>query len=655
MQNYASLQETHDQDEEGGVIYHVAEATNPRWNQVVDLDSFFTRMYKYHQKHGFMCMLIQELFELNQFVFVVILTSYLMHGIDYQVLFKNKPPAHESSKVTLSDVVLPVGECVENFTVLTWFVLIIAVFVWLLKLIRGIYHMIHFWDIKQFYNTALHIQDNNLDNLTWHEVQTRIKVVQLEQQMCIHKRELTNLDIYHRILRQENYLVAMVNKKLLPPHINVPLIGEVVYWSHCLRYNIIFLLFWSPWSPFENPWHLREEYRKAHLRDELADNLSKQILWLALLNLIFAPIILLWQILYAFFNYAELLRREPGQMGMRHWSLYGQLYLRHFNELDHELHARLTRAYRPATKYLAAFSSPMVVLFAQHLAFICGAIFGVILVLTIYDEDVISVEHLLTLMTVLGAVIAICRGLIPDGTTICSPEPLLFEVVKHTHYLPANWKGQAHTIRIRSEFQQLFQYRVVGLLEELLSPIITPYVLFRNIYPRALDLVDFFRNFTVSVMGVGDVCSFAQMDVRKHGNPDWQSRSEMDGQLSVIMNETPPTQYMQGEDGKVELSLMHFTATNPSWDPPPEAKEFVEHVPKQQDEMEASLGCPNGYGSVMQPFSRSVVPEQPVELISGPESMIFSAIFLHDRHHRQTGGRNIRSAGETTPLLSVRP
>lgn len=40
-----------------------------------------------------------------------------------------------------------------------------------------------------------------LDNLTWHEVQRRIRDVQSEQQMCIHKEQLTELDIYHRILR----------------------------------------------------------------------------------------------------------------------------------------------------------------------------------------------------------------------------------------------------------------------------------------------------------------------------------------------------------------------------------------------------------------------------------------------------------------------
>lgn len=61
------------------------------------------------------------------------------------------------------------------------------------------------------------------------------------------------------------------------------------------------------------------------------------------------------------------------------------------------------------------------------------------------------------------------------------------------------------------------------LLAELLSPVLTPLVLFFYLRPKALDLVDFFRNFTVEVVGVGDVCSFAQMDVRRHGNPTWQT------------------------------------------------------------------------------------------------------------------------------------
>ena len=60
----------------------------------------------------------------------------------------------------------------------------------------------------------------------------------------------------------------------------------------------------------------------------------------------------------------------------------------------------------------------------------------------------------------------------------------------------------------------------VNVLEELISPIVAPILLCFSVRHKALDIVDFYRNFTVEVVGVGDVCSFAQLDVKKHGNPD---------------------------------------------------------------------------------------------------------------------------------------
>lgn len=61
--------------------------------------------------------------------------------------------------------------------------------------------------------------------------------------MCIHKEHLTELDIYHRILRFKNYMVALMNKSLIPSKLNLPIIGESVCFSRGLRYNIELILF----------------------------------------------------------------------------------------------------------------------------------------------------------------------------------------------------------------------------------------------------------------------------------------------------------------------------------------------------------------------------------------------------------------------------
>ena len=75
-------------------------------------------------------------------------------------------------------------------------------------------------------------------------------------------------------------MVAMVNKSVLPLKFNVPFLGETIFLTRGLKYNLQFLLFWGPWAPFDNSWHLRDDYKRASKRRELAQNLSKNIYYL---------------------------------------------------------------------------------------------------------------------------------------------------------------------------------------------------------------------------------------------------------------------------------------------------------------------------------------------------------------------------------------
>jgi len=292
--------------------------------------------------------------------------------------------------------------------------------------------------------------------------------------------------------------------------------------------------------------------------------------------------------------YWQTIKREPSILAMRTWSTYGRLYLRHFNELDHELNARLNRAYRPASKYMSSFTSPLMTVVAKKIAFITGSVLAVLVVITLIYQPLFSMERVIAYMTMLGAVAAVAKAFIPDENMVWCPETLLTAVLAHTHYRPDSWRGTAHTQTTRAQVAQLFQYRAVHLLEELVSPFVTSYILCFRMRHRSLEIVDFFRNFTIEVAGVGDVCSFAQMDVRKHGNPMWQTVAHSptvspladdcsvgyNNQYGIADNTDKPraplsNHYTQAEDGKTELSLIHFTLTNPEWKPPSSAGTFV--------------------------------------------------------------------------------
>lgn len=69
------------------------------------------------------------------------------------------------------------------------------------------------------------------------------------------------------------------------------------------------------------------------------------------------------------------------------------------------------------------------------------------------------------------------------------------------------------------------------------------------------------------------------MDVRRHGNPDWQQKRSIneDGATNTLTEE--PTSYAKSEDGKTEMSLLHFALTNPDWKPPQEEQtEFIKQL-----------------------------------------------------------------------------
>ena len=40
-----------------------------QWNHIEDLDDFFTRVYHYHQRNGFVCMVLQDVMQLMYAVF----------------------------------------------------------------------------------------------------------------------------------------------------------------------------------------------------------------------------------------------------------------------------------------------------------------------------------------------------------------------------------------------------------------------------------------------------------------------------------------------------------------------------------------------------------------------------------------------------------
>jgi autophagy-related protein 9 len=158
---------------------------------------------------------------------------------------------------------------------------------------------------------------------------------------------------------------------------------------------------------------------------------------------------------------------------------------------------------------------------ARFLAFVAGAIVSVLVVATLWDPElfltfeITSERTVLFYITVFGALWAITNGTIPDENLVFDPEYALRNVIEYTHYMPSHWQDRLHSDLVKREFAALYQLKIVIFLEEVLSIIITPFVLWFSLPKCSDQIIDFFREFTVHVDGVGYVCSFAVFDFKK--------------------------------------------------------------------------------------------------------------------------------------------
>lgn len=178
-------------------------------------------------------------------------------------------------------------------------------------------------------------------------------------------------------------------------------------------------------------------------------------------------------------------------------------------------------SYPFATRYVDQFPKRMTEDIARSVAFMSGAITAILAVATVLDSElflgfeITKDRTVLFYLGVFGAIWAVTRGMVSEETLVFNPEYALRNVIDYTHYMPSHWEGRLHSFEVKQEFSELYKMKVVILLEEIMGIITTPLLLLFSLPKCSDQIVDFFREFTIHVDGLGYVCSFAVFDFQK--------------------------------------------------------------------------------------------------------------------------------------------
>lgn len=181
-------------------------------------------------------------------------------------------------------------------------------------------------------------------------------------------------------------------------------------------------------------------------------------------------------------------------------------------------------AYPYANLYLAQFPKDKTEQLSAFVAFVAGALSFVLVVFTMLDsEHFLSFEitpgtTVIFWLGIFTAAYRTARGSSPQEDQVADPTYYLSHVIFHTRFEPASWQDRLHTDEVRAEFAKLYQPKILIFAEEILSMVITPFLLVFRLPHCSERIVDFFREFSIVVDGLGVVCSYSMFPFKKGEN-----------------------------------------------------------------------------------------------------------------------------------------
>ncbi|GAA5820469.1 hypothetical protein JCM10212_000717 [Sporobolomyces blumeae] len=583
--------------------------------QITDWDQFLERCYTYYVGGGWAVICLGRFLNLLTIGWVIGFSTFLLGCVDYPKLW------HADR---LGDAVVP--KCVSrlSFSTTSMFALVLAAYAWRIyafaKEIRGLL------DLHGFFTEVLEVPEDDIQTIPWASIVSRLSTLQATHPSSLSSRTAPSdpsasprLDVHsvaNRIMRSQNYLIALLNApSILDFSLPVPtlflrrvlardrigrdgLVGGGGGLTRALEWNLDWIVLGLA---FDREGKVRDEVVSERARGELVKALRNRFILVGLLNAVFAPFIVVYLLIYSFFRYFEEYHKNPSSLSSRQFTPLALYKFRSFNELDHEFQLRLSSIRPLANLYLSSYPRAKTALISRFVAFLAGSFAAVLILFSIVDPDaflhfeVTPGRTTLFWIGILGGVVAVARGMTPaqEGEAVrarLEPGELMKEIVELARYCPEEWEGRLHAYSVHQSFSPLFPPKPLLFLQEILSVLVTPLILLFTLPDCAEGIVDFFREFTIEVEGLGRVCSFAVFDFKNDGAkkalrqppataavPELSSPSPLAAaprtrQFSVRSNSMAAGPRFRSMENKMEKSLINFAVSNPDWHPQDEAQ-----------------------------------------------------------------------------------
>ena len=200
----------------------------------------------------------------------------------------------------------------------------VAIWLFTLLVLKHIYELLidipRLMRIRDFYLYLLEVPDTDMQTISWQDIVGRIMALRDANPVTVEKispknrkylgsqskQRLDAHDIANRLMRKENYLIALFNKDILDLTLPIPFLKGRQLFSRPLLWNLDQCIMDLV---FNENGQVRQLVLKDSHRRQLSDGLRQRFLFAGFMNAIFAPVIVIYLMIVYFFRYFSVCSR----------------------------------------------------------------------------------------------------------------------------------------------------------------------------------------------------------------------------------------------------------------------------------------------------------------------------------------------------------
>lgn len=485
-------------------------------------NGFLMKIYQYYINKGFNNIIIKQVTNLLNTIFLVLFTLFLFNCIDHHSIVTMKSKTHLSELVIWRNFFRKMG----FFSIMCFIILIGFSMTKIIKLVSS---WKKYKKIQEFYTLTLNISDRELLLLEWTDI--------VEKLVSNINDPLTNsYTIANQIMRKENYIIALISNKII----------HVDYFTKLIEVSFIYCIIDHL---FDDKHNLLTDIFNSVSRYNFIEHIKRRLKIMAFFYTIFMPFMFIFFIFQSIFRYGEKFYKNPELLGLRVWDISSSWVFREYNELEHIFKKRMFNSKKYAKRYVDQFYSKILDTLSRFIIFIFSAFLIILILTSLFNESVLLKLYITKNQTVLwyigifGTLITIFKTFILKHT-IYSPNDCMKSIIKEVKYLPSLWIVNAHKYYIRDEFIKYYQYQLYIILKECISIIIIPYILWS--YCDIVEIViNFITNNTVHNEKMGLLCKYAVFEDNIQDNTQMESLTgnKLEQSFISFKNNNPDQEY----------------------------------------------------------------------------------------------------------------